>query len=238
MKLTQNTIALLKNFSAINPNMVFSEGRVLKTLSSSGVIMATAEIEEEVPSFGIYDLNEFLSVVSMFNEPELEFDSNMKSVRIGNNVSNVRYYLTDVDLLMRNREKYFKDGRLKDIRIPTTEVEFTVSSDQLSALRRAASTLSAEQLVIERTEPNDGLVFARVTNVKDGTANSYNTEVSNVVLTDPKSTFSFIFDIGNIKTVNDDYKVSISSKLMARFESPRVTYYIAINKGSQYKHDE
>ena len=61
MKLSEQTIEILSNFSGINPNMVFKEGNTLSTISEAKNILASATIEERIPrEFGLYDLGEFL----------------------------------------------------------------------------------------------------------------------------------------------------------------------------------
>ena len=63
MNLSNDTLNVLKNFATINPNLVFKPGQKLKTISESKTILASAEIVEDFPTeFGVYDLNEFLSV--------------------------------------------------------------------------------------------------------------------------------------------------------------------------------
>ena len=68
MKLNQNTQNILKNFSEINTNILIKPGKQLNTISTMRNIFAKADIDEEFDTeFGIYDLNEFLEVVSSLN---------------------------------------------------------------------------------------------------------------------------------------------------------------------------
>ena len=83
MKLSQDTLNVLKNFGTINSNLVFRPGMPLATMSEAKTIMASATIEETFPHvFGVYDINELLSVMSMFDDPELKFAEDMNSVSI------------------------------------------------------------------------------------------------------------------------------------------------------------
>ena len=66
MKLSTETISVLKNFGAINQGILFKKGKTLKTVSSHKNILAEVTIKEDIPAeFGVYDLNNFLSVVSL-----------------------------------------------------------------------------------------------------------------------------------------------------------------------------
>ncbi len=85
MKLSTDTINVLKNFGAINDGLLFKKGKVLKTISSGKNILAQVTINEDIPTeFGIYNLNTFLSALSLHKDsPTLEFDSK-ELVIVGN----------------------------------------------------------------------------------------------------------------------------------------------------------
>ena len=67
MKLSTNTIQVLKTFASINQNLVIKEGNTISTMSAMKNIVAKAEVEETFPKqVAIYDLNEFLASLSLF----------------------------------------------------------------------------------------------------------------------------------------------------------------------------
>ena len=77
MKLSEQTVAILKNFSAINQNLIIKQGSEISTVSAMKNIVASAKVEESFPvEFAIYDLNEFLSALSLFENPDLDFQEN------------------------------------------------------------------------------------------------------------------------------------------------------------------
>ena len=62
MKLSDNTINLLKNFKEINQSILFKKGNKLRTISVMKNILAEATVSEDFPKdFGIYDLNQYLN---------------------------------------------------------------------------------------------------------------------------------------------------------------------------------
>ena len=74
MKISDTTKSVLKNFADINQNLLVQPGQELKTISTMKNILAKAKIEEEFTSeFGIYDLSEFLGVLSLFKRPTFSF---------------------------------------------------------------------------------------------------------------------------------------------------------------------
>ena len=97
MQLSPQTISILKSFSGIQSNILFTGGNTIETLSETKTIMASAKVEETFPDgqIGIFDLPEFLGVLSMFENPSLQFDDGYKYVDISEGSNSVRYYLSD-----------------------------------------------------------------------------------------------------------------------------------------------
>jgi hypothetical protein len=224
MKLSNETLSTLKNFATINSNIVLNPGQTVKTMAESKSIMASATITEDIPSqIGIYDLNEFLGVVNMFDDPDLVFDESYKSVRVTEGKRAVKYFFSEPSILT---------SPTKDITMPPCEVTFTLSADDMSNIRKAASALGVTDCVI-KCEPGSTPQLV-VTDTKDSTANSYEIDLDDNV--GNGITCNFVFNIGNFKFVNDDYDVSISSKLISNFKSKNTNaeYWVALEKNSSF----
>jgi len=229
MNLSNDTLNVLKNFASINPNIVMQPGQNLKTISESKTIMAKAEIVEDMPKeFGIYDLNEFLSVFNLIENPVLEFED--KSVLVstsegGSQISNqqkVRYYFSETDILTSPQ---------KDIQMPNSEVGVSLSEDILNQIRKAAAVLGHTELSLKG---ENGLVTASVVNTQDSTSNSYTIELDRDNAC--KNDFNFIVSIPNLKLLPGDYFVSISSKLISNWTNSNypIEYFIALEKNSTF----
>ena len=229
MNLSNDTLNVLKNFASINPNIVFQPGQQLKTISESKTIMARADIVEDMPKeFGIYDLNEFLSVFNLIENPVLDFED--KSVMVstqegGTQLSNqqkVRYYFSETDILT---------SPTKDIQMPNAEVGVNLSEDILNQIRKAAAVLGHTELSLKG---ENGLVTASVVDTKDSTSNSYTIELDKD--NSCKNDFEFIVSIPNLKLLPGDYFVSISSKLISNWTNSNypIEYFIALEKISTF----
>ena len=229
MNLSNDTLNVLKNFASINPNIVFQPGQKLKTISESKTIMARADIVEDMPKeFGIYDLNEFLSVFNLIENPVLEFED--KSVLVsteegGSQLSNqqkVRYYFSETDILT---------SPTKDIQMPNAEIGVNLSEDILNQIRKAAAVLGHTELSLIG---ENGLVTASVVDTKDSTSNSYTIELDKDNAC--KNDFNFIVSIPNLKLLPGDYFVSISSKLISNWTNSNypIEYFIALEKNSTF----
>jgi hypothetical protein len=226
MKLSKETVGLFKKFAGINSNIVLKPGSVIKTMAEAKNVLAKATVSETFPDqdVGIYDLNEFLGVAGMFDSPDFKFADDMNSVAIVEGKRSVKYFFSDTSILT---------FPTKDISMPKAEVTFSLSQDDLNALRKAASTLGVTDVVIFGEEGSDE-AFVKVSDVKDATSNSFKIELADVSRrADP---FSFVFNIGNFKLISGDYAVSVSSKLISHFkhQSMDLEYWIALEKNSTY----
>ena len=220
--LSEDTINVLKNFATINPNLVFTPGQKVKTISEAKTIMAQADIVEDMPrEFGIYDLNEFLSVYNLVEQPSLEFED--KSVLInGANNQVVRYFFSETEILTTPQ---------KDIQMPDAELGFTLTEEILNQIRKAAAVLGHTELSLKG---DNGVITASVVDTKDNTSNSFSYELDRDNAC--KESFNFIVSIPNLKLLPGDYFVSISSKLISNWTNNNypIEYFIALEKNSSF----
>lgn len=223
MELTDSTLQVLKNYATINPNIVVTEGSVIKTISVARNVLSTAQLNEQFPQgFGIYDLNEFLNVLSLVDSPRLKFEKDYVIVGDSTGRSSVKYFFSDPEMLT-------SPG--KDINMPDAEVKFTLDTDTLSKVKRAAAALGHDEISIT---PVTGAVRLSVTDTKDATSNAFSIDVEGDY---PEGVdFNFIMNVGNLKVINEDFDVEISSKLISHFSSKQsaIEYFIALEKSSTY----
>ena len=221
MELSSRTVDILRNFASINPNIVVSEGNTLKTMSIAKNLVAKAVIEENFPTtFGIYDLSEFLSVLNLVDNPSIEFNENNCSVRDGSGLSSVRYFYSDPEMLTAPK---------KDIVMPSTDVQFLLTNETLSKIKRAAAALGHDEINIR---PSNGAIEIAVVDSADSTSNSFSITVDG---TYPEgSDFNFVMGVGNLKLIGEDYEVSVSNKLISNLRSiqSETEYFIALEKSS------
>ena len=223
MKLSEQTLNVLKNFSTINQNLMIKEGKVISTMSAMKNIVAKANIEDAFPSqVAIYDLNEFLSSISLFSNPNLEFDEQFVTINDSETKgSSLKYFYSDPSIVTTPT---------KTISMPSEEVVFTLTNDNLNKLKRAASVISAPDLVLERNETG---TFFTVKDKKNDTANNYSLDIK----TEGNGKFNFYFKVENLKLLDGDYKVTISSKNISHFVSNdrKIEYWIALEPESPYE---
>ena len=219
MKLSDTTISVLKNYSSINQNLKIGAGNNLVTMSAMKNIVAQSKVEETFQKdVAIYDLNEFLAAMSLFDSPELDFEDEYLMMGNEGRTSSLKYWYSDPSVVTTVT---------KDIEMPSSEVTFTLSSDELSHITKAAAVIGAPDMVLE----NGSL---KVTDKKNQTANAFSMDViqkgSEVV------DYKFWFKVENLKLMPGTYDVSVSSKKISHFKNTNVDieYYIALEPESHY----
>jgi hypothetical protein len=217
MKLSKETVGLIKNFAGINSNLLLKSGNKLATISAQKNVMADVVVTETFPDFGIYDLNEFLGAMSLFEDPELTFSEKWVTIEQGG--SSIKYFAADASVLTAPQ---------KAITFPDPEIEFNMSATMLSMIQRTASVLRASDVSIV----GDGSTMSIVVgDKKNATGNSYN---STVGASDKK--FKVNLKVENLKMIPGDYAVSVSSKKISRFKGAGdLVYYVAVEADSSFE---
>jgi hypothetical protein len=218
MKLSNETVSVLKNFSTINQNLVIKGGNKIATMSAMKNIVAKAEVLEEFPQeFAIYDLNEFLSAISLFSKPELEFENDFVMITEEGTSTSLKYWYSDPSVVTTPT---------KDITMPECEVKFNLSSDTLSTIQKAAAVIGAPDMALESGS-------LKVTDKKNATANNYALDLD---VASQSDNYKFWFKVENLKLIQGSYDVQVSSKNISHFKNStgNVEYFIALEPESAY----
>jgi len=220
MKINQNTLDILKNFSEINTNILIKPGTELSTISTMRNIFAKATIAEAFDSeFGIYDLNEFLAVVSSLNKPELNLQDKFMTISAEGSKSKVKYFYSDPSVIV---------SPTKEVNMPEADVSFSLSQANLTQLQKMAAILKTPDLALEGTKGGD--VVLKVCDKKNDTSNNFDIVVGENATAD----YTFYFKVENMKMISGDYDVSVSSKSISHFKNTKlpIEYWIALEPDS------
>ena len=220
MKLTDSTLAVLKNFAGINNSILVKKGNQLRTISVAKNILAEAEIPEDFPrDVAIYDLNQFLNGLSLHQDPNLDFTED-SHITIKEGRRRVKYFYADPQVIIAPPEK--------EINLPTKEVCFQLESTSLEKLVKAAAVYQLPDLSVIGEK---GEITMVVRDKKNDTSNEY---AVNVGETDKE--FEFNFKMENIKIIPGAYDVVISSKLLSEFTNTQynLKYFIALEPDSTF----
>ena len=225
MKLSNETLSVLKNFGAINQGILFKKGKTLKTVSSHKNILAEVTIKEDIPAeFGVYDLNNFLSVVSLHkDDPTFDFDDKHVVICGNKGRSKIKYRFCEPTMIVTPPEK--------QLTMPTAEISFSLTAEDFDWIMRAASVLSSPQVAIE----SDGKKVNIVTlDLQNDSAHTDSLELAD----GNGAKYRMVFKTENLsKILAGAYDVSISSKGISHFQHKNVPlqYWITTEQGSKFE---
>ena len=222
MKLSDNTLTLLKNFAGINQSILVKQGNKLRTISIAKNILAEAEITEEFPrEFAVYDLNQFLNGLSLHQDPDLDFTED-SYITIREGKRRVKYFYADPNVIISPPEK--------EIKLPSNDVCFQLETGALEKLVKAAAVY---QLPDISAIGDAGVIRLVVRDKKNDTSNEYS-----IVVGETDEQFTFNFKVENIsKIVSGAYNVVVSRKLLSQFTNTKhnLSYWIALEPDSTFE---
>ena len=220
MKLSDQTLNILKNFAGINNSILVKQGTQLRTISVAKNILAEASIDEDFPrDFAVYDLNQFLNGLSLHQDPDLDFSPD-SYISIKEGKRRVKYFYADPNVIVSPPDK--------EITLPSDDVHFQLESSALDKLLKAAAVYQLPDL---SAVGEAGVVKLVVRDKKNDTSNEFA-----VVVGETDKEFSFNFKVENIKIIPGAYDVVVSQKLLSKFTNTSVDlkYYIALEPDSTF----
>ena len=224
MKVSDQTLEVLKNFSEINTNILVKPGSELSTISTMKNILAKATIPESFDKqFAVYDLSELLGIVSAFDKPDLDMtNEKFMTVNSEGSKSKAKYFFSDESVVVAPQ---------KDVVMPDAEVSFELKNEILSKLMKMSAIMKLPDLSLVGKNGKD--LVLKVHNKKNS-ANSYEEPVGTA-----NADFVFNFKIENLKIVPGDYDVAVSSKSISHFKNKvkPIEYWIALEPDSKVKND-
>jgi hypothetical protein len=216
--LSRKTLDVLKNFSTINSSIVFRKGSTVRTISNAENILAKFTGEEVFPvDFAIYDLSQFLSGISLFSDPQLEFDNeNFVSIRGGR--QSARYFFSDPEITLKSAPE-------KNVKFPGSDLQFNLTGEDLIALQKASAVYSLPDLTFQSIEGHDEIKLI-LRDKENDTSNTYDITVAG----SSTGTYTLDLKIENIRLLPGDYMVKVSQHLISEWTNVNtdLTYYIAL----------
>jgi hypothetical protein len=221
MKLSPETITVLKNFSSINQSILVKGGSHLRTISVMKNILAEASVKETFPKdFAIYDLNQFLNGLSLHQDPDLDFDNDSYIV-IREGKRRVKYFFADPEVIVTPPDK--------ELELPSQDVCFQLEHSQLDKLIKASAVYQLPDL---SAVGEAGVIRLVVRDKKNDTSNEFS-----IIVGETENTFTFNFKVENIKIIPGTYDVVVSKKCLSKFSNEKynLNYYIALEPDSTFE---
>jgi hypothetical protein len=218
MKFSERTITILKSFSGINKSVLLKAGNVIKTVTPEKTLVASATIPDQIPSQAcVYDLSRFLSILGLYRDPDVEFHD--KYFMITSGKQRTKYVYADISMIHAAPEK--------DIKLPTADVQVTVSWEDMQSVIKAAGVLQFSEVAFVGQE---GKIYLKAIDGNNANSDDYGVEIGST-----SDEFKIIIKTDNLKLLPQDYEVTLCAKGISEFKSDGVTYFVAIDTQSTYK---
>ena len=216
--LSSKTLNVLKNFSTINSSIVFRKGSTVRTISNAENILAKFTGEEVFPvDFAIYDLSQFLSGISLFNDPQLEFTSG-DFVNIRGGRQSAKYYFSDPEITLKSAPE-------KNVKFPGSDIEFVLTEEDLISLQKASAVYSLPDLTFHSEEGSD-IIKLILRDKENDTSNTYEQSITG----SSNGAYTLDLKIENIRVLPGNYSIRVSQHLISEWTNQDVdlSYYIAL----------
>jgi len=213
MKLTTETLNVLKNFSTINQNLQFKKGNILTTVSQGKTVLAQANLKDDFPhDFCVYDLNEFLSVHSLYKDADIDFDD--ANIFFKNGRFKTVYRKTAKEMIVAPPDK--------KITLPSIDVSFTLTAEDYDWIMKTSAVLHSPNIKVESDGDNVQIVTFDAGNNSAHTNSIQVSEGNGLV-------YKIVFKTENIKMIPGSYDVTISFKGISHFKNSKqdIQYWIA-----------
>lgn len=222
MKLSNNTLAILSNFSKINDSIYIRPGNVIRTISVAEDVFASARVEETFDSeFAIYDLTQFLRGFRLYENPDLEILEDKGYALIKQGTHEIKYFLTDPDLV--------KAPENKDMRLPSEDVCFQMRAEHFDKLMKVANVFSLSDFTVLG---KNSAITLQVRNKVDPTTNE-----ASILVGETDEEFELNFDKNNLLMIEGSYDVVVSKQMGAKFTNQNfdLTYFIGLSSDSTFR---
>jgi hypothetical protein len=222
MKFSDRTLTILKSFSTINKSIVMRPGNILRTVTPEKTLIAIAKLEDEIPSQAIiYDLSRFLTILSLHENPELEFHD--------------KYFVISDDSKKKTKYVYADESMViappdKQLKIPSEDVDVNVSWSDLQSVLKAAAALQFDQIAFVGEE---GKCYLRTVDTKNSSSDTFGVEIGETA-----DEFTIIIKTENLRLLPQDYRVVLCAKGISLFEGVDVSYYVGVDTKSTYRKGE
>lgn len=218
MKFSERTLTVLKSFSSINKSILLKPGNTLKTVTPEKTLIASATISDEIPAQAcIYDLSRFLSILSIFKDPDVEFHD--KHFMITDGKQRTKYVFADISMIHAAPEK--------DIQIPSADVVVDVSWNDMQSVMKAAGVLQFSEIAFVG---EGGKIYLKAIDTNSPNADDFGVEIG-----DTSDEFKIVIKSDNLKLLPQDYTVTLCAKGISEFKGKEATYFVAIDTKSTYK---
>lgn len=225
IKISKESIETLESLYQINQSLrIVANKKELKTINPQKTTVVYTSIEEEFPrDINIYDLREFITVLNIIKEPELDVsDDKFILIKSPDGGQKLRYADAEASLI----QSYFE----KDVKLPDPDITVTISSNTLKSVQKAAQALNLPYIGF--VSENGKIMFKAFAknNGSNDETNGYSENVG-----ETEDTFEMFYPAAALNILSGDCQFEISKKLISRVTSGKTIFYISLDPKSKFE---
>lgn len=229
MKISVETMNLLKHAATINTGIIIDPGNMIYSMHESRTVRMQATVTETFPQeFALINLNQFLNTVNLVDDPELTFKGDHVEIVSPNGTQRLKYYFSDPEVIQQSNKQLKADV--------SYELQFSITKEQLNGLNKAAATIGADDVCVFNRGAD---IYISALDKRRQNGNNYEIELMSNSELENKS-FKVYFRKTNLKLTANDFNVSISSKGISTWVAqnpnvPELLFHIAVERDSLFE---
>lgn len=228
MKLSQETIKILENFSQINDGIIILKDHVvgdkteIRSKHHTSALQSFAEIEETFKNdVCLSKLKQLLNIVKNIENADVDFKEDHVVVSGGNFKTKLTYTLPN-HIMTDDESWYARTPRLK-----SDTIEFTISNKEFEKLLKFADTLQLPELKLDVVGDYVTLHAVNLLNPDSETAEVRLQKLSKDEKTIAQSIFPMFFTRSLFNLIDGDYKIIAGNGAIDMYnQTTPVRYFI------------
>jgi hypothetical protein len=218
MKLSTDTINVLKNFATINQNVRIHPGSQISTISPGKDVFARATVAETFPrEFNIYDLSSFLALITLMEDQDIDFGD--RSLTVSKDGGKFEYFYAEPTVIVAPEAG-------KNIPVEA-HFEFDMTKNEVEMINKAAAITAAKNVILKSVQ---GQVSLTIGDSAVANSNSYTRIVGS-----SEHNFNCILPVERVKLIPDAYHITLSKLKFLHFKntSRDLAYWLALEPASE-----
>ena len=218
MKLSTDTINVLKNFATINQKVRIHPGSQISTISPGKDVFARATVTETFPrEFNIYDLSSFLALITLMEDQDIDFGD--RSLTVSKDGGKFEYFYAEPTVIVAPEAG-------KNIPVEA-HFEFDMTKNEVEMINKAAAITAAKNVILKSVQ---GQVSLTIGDSAVANSNSYTRIVGS-----SEHNFNCILPVERVKLIPDAYHITLSKLKFLHFKntSRDLAYWLALEPASE-----
>jgi hypothetical protein len=209
------TLNILKNFSTINPSILVKPGNVITTVNKGPTMFGRATVpltfERE---FAIMELTRFLSCLSIFGKPEVEFTDKHAIIKNEAGTGRINYTLASPNAILARPDAKFS--------VKEVDVSFVMPQTLYEQINKAQAVIQSDEIMFYS---DNGTLKVKALKANNPSENTFEWDICECDHF-PKQ---YKIDVENFKSIMPgEYNCHLDTRGMINFSRENLDYLILV----------